>query len=69
MSDFMKWLYANYIKPQLDTAEPGEYELHLSLLGNDLPLYLAESQERQSEFTAIHAFFLGLRTGQGLPKE
>ena len=69
MSDFMKWLYGNYIKPQLNKAEPGEYELHLSIMENDLEPYLTESQAKVLEFTAIHAFLLGLRTGRGLPKE
>lgn len=68
MSDFMKWLYASYIKPQLDKASPDEYELHLSLMENDLEPYLAESHAKALEFTAIHAFLLGLRTGRGLPK-
>ena len=26
MSDFMKWLYAHYIRPQLDAAPPDDYE-------------------------------------------
>ena len=69
MSDFMKWLYGNYIKPQLNKAEPAEYELHLSLMKNDLEPYLTESHEKVLEFTAIHAFLLGLHTGRGLPKE
>ena len=31
MSDFMKWLYAHYIRPQLDAAPPDDYEMPLSL--------------------------------------
>lgn len=69
MSDFMKWLYGSYIKPQLEAASPEEYELHLSIMENDLEPYLAESRARELEFTAIHAFLLGLRTGRGLPEE
>lgn len=65
MSDFMKWLYGSYIKPQLEAASPEEYELHLSIMENDLEPYLAESRARELEFTAIHAFLLGLRTGRG----
>ena len=66
MSDFMKWLYANYIKPQLDAAPREEYEMHLDLLCNSLPAELRESQEKSAEFIALHAFRLGLRTGRGL---
>ena len=32
MSDFMKWLYAHYIRPQLDAAPPDDYEMPLSPL-------------------------------------
>ena len=32
MSDFMKWLYAHYIRPQLDAAPLDGYEMPLSLL-------------------------------------
>ena len=68
MSDFMKWLYANYIRPQLDAAPQEEYEINLSFLDSELPVELAADCERAREFTAIHAFLLGLRTGRGLPR-
>ena len=32
MSDFMQWLYAHYIRPQLDAAPLDGYEMPLSLL-------------------------------------
>ena len=66
MSDFMKWLYANYIGPQVKTASQEDYEMHLSLLENCLEPDLAVSYKKTQEFTAIHAFLLGLRTGEGL---
>ena len=69
MSDFMKWLYANYIGPQVKTASQEDYEMHLSLLENCLEPDLAVSYKKTQEFTAIHAFLLGLRTGRGLPRE
>ncbi len=68
MSDFLRWLYVHYIRPQLDAAPPEEYEAHLSQLENGLPPYLREDYARVREFTALHAFLLGLRTGQGLPR-
>ncbi len=67
MSDFMKFLYASYIKPQLDKAPREEYEMDLSLLENGLESPYMESYKKAMESTAIHAFLLGLRTGQGLP--
>ena len=66
MSDFMKWLYAHYIRPELDAAPEGDYEMWLSLLAGELTPDLREDYEKCREFTAIHAFLLGLRTGAGL---
>ncbi|MDO4316444.1 MAG: hypothetical protein Q4C45_11770 [Oscillospiraceae bacterium] len=66
MTDFMKWLYAHYIKPQLDEAPQDGYEMWLSLMDGELTAELREVYNKNLEFTAIHAFLLGLRTGQGL---
>ncbi len=68
MSDFMKWLYRHYIRPQLDAAEPEEYAMPLSLLDGSMTADMAADYEKAREFTAIHAFLLGLRTGRGLPR-
>lgn len=67
MSDFMKWLYAHYIQPQLAAAPQEEYEAPLDLVRNVLDPHARECYEKALEFTAIHAFLLGLRTGRGLP--
>ncbi len=69
MSDFMKWLYANYIGPQIKSASQEDYEMNLSLLENCLEPDLVTSFKKTQEFTAIHAPLLGLRTGWGLPRE
>ena len=69
MSDFMKWLYVNYIDPQIKSASREDYEMHLSLLEDYLEPDLMASYKKTQEFTAIHAFLLGLRTGRGLPQE
>lgn len=66
MSDFMLWLYAHYIKPYLDTVPQGNYDFHLELMRNEMLESSVESFEKSQEFIAIHAFLLGLRTGQGL---
>lgn len=66
MSDFMLWLYASYIRPQLDSARRGDYEFHFDLLRNELSPCTAPSLDKCLEFTAVHAFLLGLRTGAGL---
>ena len=66
MSDFMKWLYTHYIKPQIDAAPLGEYASDLDLLKNTLEHPCRESHERAVEFAALQAFRLGVRTGKGL---
>jgi len=68
MSDFMKWLYAHYIRPYLDGAPPEEYEMWLSLLEGEITSDQRRDYEKCREFTAIHAFLLGLQTGRGLPQ-
>ena len=66
MNDFMPWLYANYIKPQLDTKDISAYETSLSLMDTNLDEYLKTQYDRVLKFYASHAFLLGLRTGAGL---
>ena len=66
MSDFMLWLYANYIRPQLDSAPRGDCAFHFDLLHNELPPCTRASLDKCLEFTAAHAFLLVLRTGAGL---
>ena len=67
MSDFMPWLYANYIKPQTGIPTEGTaYAFHLDILRNNLRPSERESLDKVLEFTAIQAFLLGLRTGEGL---
>jgi len=67
MSDFMKWLYRHYIEPHLSEIPRDDYGFWTDLLLNDLTPSGREALEKAQEFTAIHAFLLGIRTGQGLP--
>ncbi len=46
MSDFMIWLYAQYIKPQLDAAPQGDYSFHFDLIHNELGPHALESYEK-----------------------
>jgi len=66
MNDFMRWLYANYIKPQLDKKDISSYEMSLSLMDTCLDEDLKRQYSRTLEFYTSHAFLLGLRTGAGL---
>lgn len=66
MSDFMLWLHANYIRPQLEAVPPEDYDTHFDLVKNELRPSALADLDKCLEFTAIHAFILGLRTGKGL---
>ena len=64
----MKWLYPRYIRPYVEAAAKiGQMsEMWLSLMESDLEYQFREELDKTLEFTAIHAFLLGLRTGAGL---
>ena len=66
MSDFMLWLHANYIRPQIDAQKKGDYSFHFDLVRNSLPASERLSMDKCLEFTASEAFLLGVRTGAGL---
>lgn len=68
MTDFMKWLYAHYIQPEVAAAPHGDYEMYFSLLENELEPPCWEAYQKALEFAAAHAFELGVRTGCGLDK-
>ena len=69
MSDFMKWFYAVYIQPQLLEIHEGEYTDYFQNIADFLPDGLLPDLQKCEEFTAVHAFLLGMRTGRGLPRE
>lgn len=69
MSDFLRWLYAHYIKPYLDALPQEDYVYDFELMQNEMISSSVESFEKSREFTAVHAFLLGLRTGRGLPRD
>ena len=66
MSDFMLWLYANYIRPQLDAVEKDSYEVSFEVIRDDLVPACHSHLDSVLEFTAIQAFLLGFRTSEGL---
>lgn len=68
MTDFTRWLYANYIWPQLKAQDATDYERPLSLMDGCLDDDLKKEYCRTLEFYAGHAFLLGFRTGAGLEK-
>ena len=68
MSDFMRWLHANYIRPRLEAVPTEDYSFHFDLVKNELPPSIHADLDKCLEFTAVHAFLLGLRTGEGLAR-
>lgn len=66
MNDFMRWLYAAYIWPQIRAQDTTGYEAPLSLMDTSLDEDLQKHYRQTIEFYAGHAFLLGLRTGAGL---
>ena len=66
MTDFMRWLYAHYIKPNLERADSTGYETSLSIMEMILEPDLYREYQRAIEFNAGNAFLLGLYTGAGL---
>ena len=66
MTDFTRWLYANYIKPHIEQQNRTGYEQPLDVLAIDLMPEQRRDIERLLEFYAANAFLLGLRTGAGL---
>ena len=52
MSDFMLWLHANYIRPQIDAQEKGDYAFHFDLVRNSLPPSDRPSMDKCLELTA-----------------
>lgn len=66
MTDFMRWLYASYIKPQIKKQDETEYEMSLSLMESTLNEDQKAQYARALEFHCCHAFLLGARTGLGL---
>lgn len=66
MTDFMRWLYASYIRPQIENQPRTGYELPFSLMTDLLEPDQQQECRRLLEFYAAEAFLLGLRTGAGL---
>lgn len=68
MSDFMKWLYQHYILPYLEGLPREDYGLFFDEMFEIMSFRCEQLYGKTQEFVVIHAFLLGLRTGQGLPR-
>ena len=66
MSYCLKWRSPHCIRPDLGAVLQDSCELRPSLMEGEPEPQVREEFEKTLEFTAIHAFLLGMRTGAGL---
>lgn len=64
MSDLMKWMYKNYIRPQIESQPKDDAEaMWLDSLNNELNPDLRQTLEKALAVYAVQGFRLGVRTG------
>ncbi len=67
MSDLMKWLYQNYIQPQIESQPKDIGEAtQIDLLHNELSPQQEETLTAALAFYGAQGFRLGLKTGMAL---
>lgn len=70
MSDFMRWMYDHYIKPNIESQPKDEGEaMQLDLLSNELPPQMRKTLQDVLALYAVQGFRLGVRTGVTLGGE
>lgn len=64
MSDFMRWMYDHYIKPNIESQPKDEGEaLQIDLLNNELSPQMRKTLQDVLALYATQSFRLGVRTG------
>lgn len=64
MSDFMRWMYHHYIKPNIENQPREEGEtLQIDLLNNELSPQMRKTLQEVLALYATQSFRLGVRTG------
>ena len=64
MSDFMRWMYDHYIKPNIESQSKDDaVALQIDLLSNELDPQLRRTLQAVTAFYAVQGFRLGVRTG------
>ena len=70
MTDIMKWLYADYIKPHIESQpKDGGEAMWFDLLNNNLYPQQKEALQAALDFYAAQGFRLGLKTGLALGED
>ena len=64
MSDFMRWMYDHYIKPNIESQPKTDGEaMQIDLLNNELSPDMQRTLQDIFAFYAVQGFRLGVRTG------
>ena len=64
MSDFMRWMYGHYIKPQIESQHKDDAEeMWASFLDHELNDDQKRALQSSLAFYAVQGFRLGVRTG------
>ena len=70
MSDFMRWMYDNYIRPNIESQPKDSLtEMQLDLMNNELDEKLKKVLQSILAFYAVQGFRLGVRTGVTLSED
>lgn len=64
MSDFMRWMYDHYIKPNIESQPITDGEaMQIDLLKNELAPEMQRTLQEVFALYAVQGFRLGVRTG------
>ena len=64
MTDFMRWMYDHYIKPNIESQPRTDGEaMQIDLLNNELNPEMQRTLQEVFAFYAVQGFRLGVRTG------
>ena len=70
MTDFMRWMYDHYIKPNIESQPIDEGEaLQIDLLNNVLNPQMQKNLQEVLAIYATQSFRLGVRTGIALDSD
>ena len=70
MTDLMKWMYDNYIKPNIESQPKNDAEaLCFDLLDNELDTDLRQYLQKALTYYAVQGSRLGVRTGVSLKSD
>ena len=70
MTDFMRWMYDHYIRPNIESQPITDGEsMQIDLLKNELTPDMQRTLQEVFAFYAVQGFRLGVRTGVTLQSD